>query len=70
MATLPPSDNPRDHYDFAYGYVLRKDYALAEDGFRIFCDVFRAIGSSPKRSIGWAKACSSASVTATRLKPS
>jgi len=36
MATLPPSDNPRDHYDFAYGYVLRKDYALAEDGFRNF----------------------------------
>jgi tol-pal system protein YbgF len=35
-ATLPPSDSPRDYYDLAYGYVLRKDYALAEDGFRAF----------------------------------
>jgi tol-pal system protein YbgF len=36
MATLPPSDSPKDYYDLAYGYILRKDYALAEDGFRIF----------------------------------
>ena len=35
-ATLPPSQTPRDEYDLAYGYVLRKDYALAEDGFRGF----------------------------------
>jgi len=35
-ATLPPSQTPRDEYDLAYGYVLRKDYALAEDGFRNF----------------------------------
>jgi tol-pal system protein YbgF len=35
-ATLPPSDSPRDYYDLAYGYVLRKDYALAEEGFRAF----------------------------------
>jgi tol-pal system protein YbgF len=34
--TLPPSQTPRDEYDLAYGYVLRKDYALAEDGFRNF----------------------------------
>ena len=33
---LPPSQTPRDEYDLAYGYVLRKDYALAEDGFRNF----------------------------------
>jgi tol-pal system protein YbgF len=32
----PPSQSPRDHYDLAYGYVLRKDYALAEDSFREF----------------------------------
>ena len=25
-----------DNYDLAYGYILRKDYALAEDGFRNF----------------------------------
>jgi tol-pal system protein YbgF len=36
VATLPPSDSPKDNYDLAYGYVLRKDYALAEDGFRSF----------------------------------
>jgi tol-pal system protein YbgF len=36
LATLPPSQTPRDEYDLAYGYVLRKDYALAEDAFRNF----------------------------------
>src|SRR5215470_166473 len=33
-ATLPPSSSARDEFDLAYGYVLRKDYTLAEDGFR------------------------------------
>jgi tol-pal system protein YbgF len=36
MATLPPSASPQDEYDLAYGYVLRKDYALAEQSFRDF----------------------------------
>ena len=36
VATLPPSATPRDEYDLAYGYMLRKDYALAEDNFRNF----------------------------------
>jgi tol-pal system protein YbgF len=36
VATLPPSQTPRDEFDLAYGYVLHKDYALAEDGFRNF----------------------------------
>ena len=36
IATLPPSDSPKDSYDLAYGYILRRDYALAEDGFRLF----------------------------------
>jgi tol-pal system protein YbgF len=36
VATLPPSQTPRDEYDLAYGYVLRKDYALADDAFRKF----------------------------------
>jgi len=40
LATLPPSDSPKDNYDLAYGYVLRKDYALAEDGFRGFLSRF------------------------------
>jgi tol-pal system protein YbgF len=36
VATLPPSNSPKDTYDLAYGYILRKDYALAEDSFRLF----------------------------------
>lgn len=36
----PPSDSPKDSYDLAYGYVLRKDYALAEDGFQAFLKKF------------------------------
>lgn len=36
LATLPPSQSPRDEYDLAYGYMLRKDYALAEEAFRAF----------------------------------
>ncbi len=35
-ATLPPSQTPRDEYDLAYGYLLRKDYAQAEEGLRDF----------------------------------
>jgi tol-pal system protein YbgF len=35
-ATLPPSQTPKDEYDLGYGYMLRKDYALAEDTFRNF----------------------------------
>jgi tol-pal system protein YbgF len=35
-ATLPPSQTPKDEYDLAYGYMLRKDFALAEDRFRGF----------------------------------
>jgi len=36
QATLPPSDSSKDAYDLAYGYVLRRDYALAEAAFRKF----------------------------------
>jgi tol-pal system protein YbgF len=36
LATLPPTASPQDEYDMAYGYVLHKDYALAEQGFRDF----------------------------------
>jgi len=35
-ATLPPSQTPRDEFDLGYGYMLRKDYALAEDTLRGF----------------------------------
>jgi tol-pal system protein YbgF len=40
VATLPPSNSPRDSYDLAYGYLMRKDYALAEQGFRGFLGRF------------------------------
>jgi tol-pal system protein YbgF len=33
---LPPSHSPKDEYDLGYGYILRKDYTLAEDTFRLF----------------------------------
>lgn len=36
LATLPPSRSPKDEYDLAYGYVLHKDYALAEKAFGDF----------------------------------
>jgi len=39
-AVAPPSDSPKDYYDLAYGYVLRKDYAQAEDGFQSFLKKF------------------------------
>jgi tol-pal system protein YbgF len=35
-SVAPPSDSAKDTYDLAYGYVLRKDYALAEDTFQAF----------------------------------
>jgi tol-pal system protein YbgF len=35
-AVAPPSDSPKDAYDLGYGYVLRKDYALAEDTLQAF----------------------------------
>lgn len=38
QAVLPPSGSPKDEYDLAYGYILRRDYALAEQSFRGFLD--------------------------------
>jgi len=35
-AVQPPTQSPRDEYDLAYGYLLRKDYALAEAAFQNF----------------------------------
>jgi len=36
VAVLAPSATPRDEFDLGYGYVLRKDYALADQTFRAF----------------------------------
>jgi tol-pal system protein YbgF len=35
-SVAPPTDTPKDVYDLGYGYMLRKDYALAEDTFHAF----------------------------------
>jgi tol-pal system protein YbgF len=35
-AVQPPTQSPRDEYDLAYGYLLRKDFALSEAAFRNF----------------------------------
>lgn len=36
QAVLPPSNSLKDEYDLAYGYILRRDYAAADDAFRAF----------------------------------
>jgi tol-pal system protein YbgF len=36
LATLPPSNTPRDEYDLGIGYMQRKDFALAEQTMRNF----------------------------------
>jgi tol-pal system protein YbgF len=36
LQTQPPSGSPKDEYDLAYGYMLHKDYALAENAFKAF----------------------------------
>jgi tol-pal system protein YbgF len=35
-AVAPPAETPKDNYDLAYGYVLRKDYPQAEESFQAF----------------------------------
>jgi tol-pal system protein YbgF len=36
VATAAPTQTPRDEYDLGYGYIQRKDYALAEEALRGF----------------------------------
>jgi tol-pal system protein YbgF len=36
VVAAAPSGTPKDDFDIAYSFVVRKDYALAEDGFRSF----------------------------------
>ncbi|MGE3146833.1 MAG: tol-pal system protein YbgF [Pseudorhodoplanes sp.] len=35
-SVAPPSQSPRDQFDLGYGYIQRKDYALAEEALREF----------------------------------
>ncbi len=48
VATLPPSDSPKDYFDLAYGYVEHKDYARAEDGFRNFLHKYPSDRMAPE----------------------
>jgi tol-pal system protein YbgF len=41
-AVAPPTDSAKDTYDLAYGYILRKDYALAEDALHVFLKKYPA----------------------------
>src|SRR5262245_25124930 len=36
QAAIPPATTPKEEYDLAYGYLVRKDYSVAEDNFRSF----------------------------------
>ena len=36
VATTAPSSSPREEFDLAYGYMVRRDYAVAEESFRNF----------------------------------
>ena len=36
VATAVPGQTPRDEFDLGYGYIQRRDYALAEDALRGF----------------------------------
>jgi tol-pal system protein YbgF len=47
-AVLPPSAIPRDQYDLGYGYIQRKDYALAEDAFQTFLTKYPADKLAPE----------------------
>jgi tol-pal system protein YbgF len=39
-ATLPPSQTSKDEFDLAYGYVLRRDFTLAEESLRGFLNKY------------------------------
>ena len=66
LATLPPSARPKDEYDLAYGYVLRKDYALADASLpRLPQEASRRAPGAGRAISGWARACSSTSTTRT-----
>ena len=48
QAALPPGNTPKDEYDLAYGYVLHKDFALAEQTFRDFLHKYPSDRLSPE----------------------
>jgi tol-pal system protein YbgF len=46
--TLPPSNSPKDEYDLAYGYILRRDYPLAANAFRVFLRQYPSDRQAPE----------------------
>jgi len=48
LATLPPTQSPKDEFDLAYGYVLRKDYAIAAQTFQAFLKKYPNDAMSPE----------------------
>jgi tol-pal system protein YbgF len=48
LATLPPSQTPRDEFDLAYGYVLRKDFPLAQQAFQDFLKKYPSDPMAPE----------------------
>ena len=47
-AVLPPSNTLKDEYDLAYGYLLHKDYRLAEETFRDFLQKYPSDRLAPE----------------------
>jgi tol-pal system protein YbgF len=45
---LPPNHSAKDEYDLGYGYILRKDYALAENTFRVFLQRYSSDRLAPE----------------------
>jgi tol-pal system protein YbgF len=48
QASLPPGNTPKDEFDLAYGYVLHKDYGLAEQTFRTFLQKYPSDRLTPE----------------------
>lgn len=47
-STLPPSATPRDQFELGYGYIQRRDYALAEDALQTFLTKYPADKLAPE----------------------
>jgi tol-pal system protein YbgF len=48
QAALPPANTPKDEFDLGYGYVLHKDYGLAEQTLRDFLQKYPSDRLTPE----------------------
>ncbi len=48
QASLPPGNTPKDEFDLGYGYVLHKDYGLAEQTLRDFLQKYPSDRLTPE----------------------